>query len=156
MCICWVWYIQLLSAPKWIIYNCRTDSSFGIAALCFPQTVSCCTCVVSVPCLTLLIPYTRWTLTCSYFLVKNDVYFFTSYGFFFFSFYKFFGSLPWLWRLVAALTAKALVHSQPRPYGICGREWVTRTGFSPISSVFAIQYNSVNVPYSFTHFSNTK
>jgi len=136
MKVWWLWYnfIQLCvfvgfnfisnnsMHRKWIIYNCWTDSVFGIAALCFPQTVSCCMCVVSEPCVELLIPSTRWTLTYSHFLVKNGVYFFTFSGFFF----QIVSSLPWLWRLVAALTVESLVHSQPRPYGICGggmRHW---------------------------------
>jgi hypothetical protein len=39
-----------------------------------------------------------------------------------------------------SLTAEARVRARVNPFGICGRQSVTGTGFSPRSSVFRCQY----------------
>jgi hypothetical protein len=44
-----------------------------------------------------------------------------------------------------------LLQSQTTPYGICGGQSVTGTGFSPNNSIFPLQHYSTNAPYSFIH-----
>ena len=50
-----------------------------------------------------------------------------------------------------SLTTEARVLSKAGPCGICGIQSVSRTGFSPIISVFHRHFHCTSSPYSFLH-----
>jgi hypothetical protein len=48
-----------------------------------------------------------------------------------------------------SLTTEVRFQSQSSPYGICGKDCGTGTGFFPIIVVYSCQYYSIIAPYSY-------